>query len=70
MVWTINITPEAGTVKGNVARVVPLHEQLVEQGFVAFAESKGKGPLFYDPGAAEGGHRSDQSGAATVDEGT
>jgi integrase len=49
--WTINITPEAGTVKGNVARVVPLHEHLVEQGFVAFAQMKRKGPLFYDPGA-------------------
>jgi integrase len=49
--WTINITPEAGTVKGNAARVVPLHEHLVEQGFVAFAQVKGKGPLFYDPGA-------------------
>ena len=49
--WTINITPEAGTVKGNVARVVPLHEHLVEQGFIAFAQSKRKGPLFYDPSA-------------------
>jgi integrase len=45
--WTINITPEAGTVKGNVARVVPLHEHLVEQGFITFAQSKA-GPLFYD----------------------
>jgi integrase len=49
--WTINITPDAGTVKGNAARVVPLHEHLVEQGFVAFVRSKGKGPLFYDPAA-------------------
>ncbi len=47
--WTINITPEAGTVKGNVARVVPLHEHLAEQGFVAFAQAKRSGPLFYDP---------------------
>ena len=45
----INITPEAGTVKGNVARVVPLHEHLVEQGFIAFAQAKRSGPLFYDP---------------------
>jgi integrase len=49
--WTINITPEAGTVKGNVARVVPLHEHLVEQGFIAFARSKDTGPLFYEPSA-------------------
>ena len=47
--WVINITPEAGTVKGGAARVVPLHEHLVEQGFVAFAQSKGNGPLFFDP---------------------
>ena len=37
--------------KGNTARTVPLHEHLIEQGFVSFAQSKGKGPLFYDPGA-------------------
>jgi integrase len=49
--WVINITPEAGTVKGGTARVVPLHEHLVEQGFVAFAQSKGQGPLFFDPDA-------------------
>ena len=36
--------------KGNVARVVPLHEHLVEQGFIAFTQAKGRGPLFYDPG--------------------
>ncbi len=41
--WTINITPEAGTVKGNVARVVPLHEHLVDQGLIGFAQSKGNG---------------------------
>ena len=49
--WTMRITPEAGDVKGNTARTVPLHEHLIEQGFIAFAQSKGKGPLFYDPDA-------------------
>jgi integrase len=47
--WTMRITPEAGDVKGNTARTVPLHEHLIEQGFVTFAKAKGKGPLFYDP---------------------
>ena len=47
--WVINITPEAGTVKGGSARVVPLHEHLVERGFVTFGQSKGNGPLFFDP---------------------
>jgi integrase len=47
--WVINITPEAGTVKGGSARIVPLHEHLIEQGFISFAQSKGIGPLFFDP---------------------
>jgi hypothetical protein len=25
---------------------IPLHEHLIEQGFIEFAQSKGKGPLF------------------------
>ncbi len=42
--WMMRITPDAGDVKGNTARTVPLHEHLVEQGFVEFARSKGQGP--------------------------
>lgn len=49
--WTMRITPEAGTVKGDKARVVPLHDHLLEQGFPAFVEAHGPGPLFYDPEA-------------------
>lgn len=45
--WTMRITPEAGTVKGGQARVVPLHEHLIEQGFLTFVRGVGKGPLFY-----------------------
>ena len=33
-IWTVRITPEAGTVKTNEARVVPLHEHLIQQGFL------------------------------------
>jgi integrase len=47
--WALNITPEAGTVKTGTYRVVPLHDHLIEQGFVAFAMAKGQGPLFYAP---------------------
>jgi len=43
----IRITPEAGTVKTRQARLVPLHEHLIAQGFLAFVKAKGKGPLFY-----------------------
>jgi integrase len=44
----IKITPEAGTVKTGQARRVPLHEHLIEQGFLTFAHANGKGPLFYN----------------------
>lgn len=45
----IVITPEAGTQKMGKSRTVPLHEHLVEQGFLVFAKSAGRGPLFYNP---------------------
>jgi len=44
----IHITPEAGTVKTGRGRTVPLHEHLIAQGFLSFAASRGKGPLFYN----------------------
>lgn len=37
-VWVIRITPEAGTVKTNEAREVPLHQQVIDLGFPAFAQ--------------------------------
>ena len=43
------ITPAAGTVKTGKARAVPIHEHLIEQGFLEFVKSRGDGPLFYDP---------------------
>jgi integrase len=48
-IHAIRITPEAGTVKGGAARVVPLHEHLIAQGFLKFIEGRGRGPLFYNP---------------------
>jgi integrase len=45
----MRITPEAGTVKTKQAHTVPLHEHIVEQGFLEYVQSRGKGPLFYDP---------------------
>lgn len=48
-VWTIAITPEAGSVKTKKARIVPMHSHLIEQGFPEVAKSKSNGPLFYDP---------------------
>jgi integrase len=48
-IWTIHITPEAGTVKGGKARTVPLHEHLEAQGFLTFIRDHEDGPLFYKP---------------------
>ncbi len=45
----MKIKPEAGNVKGSMPRTVPIHEHVIEQGFLAYAKSKGKGPLFYNP---------------------
>jgi integrase len=52
-VKVISITPEAGTVKTGRGRVVPLHEHLLEQGFLDFAASRRNGPLFYNQSKAE-----------------
>lgn len=46
-IWVLKITPEAGTVKTGKPRMVPLHEHLIEQGFIDFVKAKGEGPLFY-----------------------
>lgn len=46
-IYAMKITPEAGTTKTRAARTVPLHEHLIEQGFLAFVETSGDGPLFY-----------------------
>ncbi|WEK51168.1 MAG: recombinase XerD [Candidatus Kaistia colombiensis] len=44
--WIIHISPEAGTVKTDEARDVPLHLDLVEQGFIEFVTASRTGPLF------------------------
>ena len=47
-IHAMKISPEAGTTKTGKTRTVPLHEHLIEQGFLAFVEINGKGPLFYN----------------------
>jgi integrase len=42
------ISPKAGTVKNRKPRTVPLHEHLIEQGFLDFVKASGPGPLFYN----------------------
>jgi integrase len=50
-IHAMKISPEAGTVKTGKARVVPLHEDLIAQGFLEFVRASGKGPLFYTAAA-------------------
>ncbi|MEP2735825.1 MAG: DUF6538 domain-containing protein [Erythrobacter sp.] len=47
-IWTIRITPDAGSTKDGNARVVALHPHLIKQGFQQFA-SPSDAPIFYDP---------------------
>jgi integrase len=51
--YAMSLTPEAGTIKSKQARVVPLHEHLIEQGFIEFVQQQGKGPLFYNAAKAQ-----------------
>lgn len=53
--WTLRITPEAGGVKSGKARIVPIHEHLIAQGFLDVVKAQGKGPLFYNPDRGRGG---------------
>lgn len=48
-VWTITITPEAGTVKDKKAREVVLHAHLAETGFLGFVKGAAGGYLFITP---------------------
>jgi integrase len=48
------LTPDAGTIKTSKARTVPIHRHMIDQGFLAFVRSRGKGPLFYDPAEQQG----------------
>lgn len=50
-IWAVRITPDAGSVKNKEARVVPLHEHVIEQDFLSVVEVVGQGPIFFDPSA-------------------
>jgi integrase len=52
----LRMTPDAGTVKTKKTRVVPLHEHLIEQGFLKFVAEHGAGPMFYRVVAKQDAH--------------
>src|SRR5258708_40070798 len=41
-IWVLRLTPDAGTIKTDRARTVPLHADLVHQGFPEFAACIGR----------------------------
>jgi integrase len=47
-IWIIEISPDAGTVKNNQSRHVPIHLHIVEQGFIRAINPNDDAPLFYD----------------------
>lgn len=47
-VWVFRITPEAGTVKSNISRIIPIHNHLIEQGVIDALKAR-DGAIFYDP---------------------
>ncbi|RCW87608.1 tyrosine-type recombinase/integrase [Phyllobacterium bourgognense] len=51
----IRISPDAGAVKNNKFRDVPLHQQLLDLGFLGFVSGSAEGPLFYPSGARKPG---------------
>lgn len=54
-VWVMKITPEAGSVKTDQARLVAIHPHLIEQGFLDFVRECSTETLFYDPARSRGG---------------
>jgi integrase len=51
-IHALRLTPDAGTIKTGATRTVPIHEHLMDQGFLEFVKSRGNGPLFYNPEGA------------------
>ncbi|MCE8523363.1 integrase [Ruegeria pomeroyi] len=46
--WVARITPDAGTVKAGDFRDVPLHSQIIKEGFAEFVDAATSGPLFHN----------------------
>ncbi|PVA06178.1 integrase [Thalassorhabdomicrobium marinisediminis] len=45
--WIARITPDAGTVKAGGYRDIPLHSQIIAEGFADFVQAAETGPLFH-----------------------
>lgn len=51
--WVMIVTPEAGTVKNKQAREIPLHQHLVDLGFIDFVTKAKSGYLFLNVPAGQ-----------------
>jgi integrase len=48
--WVMRLTPEAGGIKNNTFRDVPIHQHLIALGFLDLVERAKDGPLFCELG--------------------
>lgn len=62
-VWVFRISPDAGAVKADKPRMVPVHPDLIRQGLLEFVRERGPGPLFYPAGAGKSGAKDHPSKA-------
>jgi integrase len=53
--YVMRITADAGTVKAGDYRDVPMHQQLIDMGFMDFVNASPDGPLFYRAGKGHNG---------------
>ncbi|WP_149574976.1 DUF6538 domain-containing protein [Xanthobacter oligotrophicus] len=65
-VWVFRISPEAGAVKTDKPRTVPLHPDLIRQGILEFVRERGEGPLFYRETRARRGGKAQAHPSKTV----
>lgn len=66
--WVVRITPDAGTVKSGGYRDVPLHPQIIEEGFIDFINSADPGPLFHNATGPEQYRRKAEQAAGQLRE--
>lgn len=46
--YSMRLTPDAGAIKTRQTRIVPIHQHIIEQGFLNMVRQIGPGPLFYN----------------------
>ncbi len=57
--YVMKLTPDAGPIKTRQTRIVPIHEHLIDQGFLKMVQEVGSGALFYNDQGPQRAHQSD-----------